>query len=302
MDMTEAMLRTVAQEVLGKASFEYQGVQLDFGAPFQRLTIPQAIAQHVPNVGAALHDETALREYVKKLGTEPGANWGLGRLQMEIFEQKVEHLLLQPTFITEYPTEVSPLARRNDQNPAVTDRFELFIGGHHRLQSQSLGLRCGLRMLHAHGRHVEAHHVPALARQVQGIPPHTHAHVQSASSGKRAGHVHQELLGGGVEVCARGVDRVVELGLVVGGDEANRSVRGVGGAPVAHELGTVAVEQAGPVVGVRLRLLPRAELGQQRRAFASLLCALHSAAASATCRTSVHMTESLADQLSRRGV
>ncbi|MGV3590902.1 MAG: lysine--tRNA ligase [Gammaproteobacteria bacterium] len=130
MDMTEAMLRTVAQEVLGKTAFEYQGVQLDFGAPFQRLTIPQAIAQHVPELGAAqLNHADALRAYVGTLGTVPGANWGLGRLQMEIFEQKVEHLLLQPTFITEYPTEVSPLARRNDGNPDVTDRFELFIGG-----------------------------------------------------------------------------------------------------------------------------------------------------------------------------
>jgi lysyl-tRNA synthetase class 2 len=130
MDMTEAMLRTVAQEVLGKTAFEYQGVQLDFGKPFGRLTIPQAIQQYVPGVSAAqLQDEAALRELVRKLGSEPGEHWGLGRLQMEIFEQKVEHLLLQPTFITEYPTEVSPLARRNDSNPDVTDRFELFIGG-----------------------------------------------------------------------------------------------------------------------------------------------------------------------------
>jgi lysyl-tRNA synthetase class 2 len=130
MDMTEAMLRTVAQEVLGKTAFEYQGVQLDFGTPFQRLSIPDAIAKHVPELTPAqLKDADALRAYVKTLGTEPAAGWGLGRLQMEVFEQKVEHLLLQPTFITEYPTEVSPLARRNDTNPDVTDRFELFIGG-----------------------------------------------------------------------------------------------------------------------------------------------------------------------------
>ncbi|MEY4643109.1 MAG: hypothetical protein RLZZ227_3103 [Pseudomonadota bacterium] len=130
MDMTEAMLRTVAQEVLATTTFEYQGTQLDFGKPFGRLTIPQAIQQHVPDISAAqLQDAAALRALVRNFGGEPGANWGLGRLQMEIFEQKVEHLLLQPTFITEYPTEVSPLARRNDDNPAVTDRFELFIGG-----------------------------------------------------------------------------------------------------------------------------------------------------------------------------
>ena len=76
-----------------------------------------------------MQDAAALREFVRQLGTDPGPKWGLGRLQMEIFEQKVEELLLQPTFITEYPTEVSPLARRNDRKPDVTDRFELFIGG-----------------------------------------------------------------------------------------------------------------------------------------------------------------------------
>jgi lysyl-tRNA synthetase class 2 len=130
MDMTESMLRTVAQEVLGKTTFEYQGEQLDFGAPFRRLTIPEAILQHLPNVTAAqLQDDAALRQLVVRFGGTPSDNWGIGRLQMEVFEQKVEQLLLQPTFITEYPTEVSPLARRNDKNPAVTDRFELFIGG-----------------------------------------------------------------------------------------------------------------------------------------------------------------------------
>jgi lysyl-tRNA synthetase class 2 len=130
MDITEAMLRTVAQEVLGKTSFEYQGVQLDFGKTFARLTITHALQQHLPEVSAAqLLDDAALRQLVRKFGGEPLASWGIGRLQMEIFEQKVEHLLQQPTFITEYPTEVSPLARRNDSNPAVTDRFELFIGG-----------------------------------------------------------------------------------------------------------------------------------------------------------------------------
>ncbi len=130
MDMTEAMLRTVAQEVLGKTTVEYQGEQLDFGAPFRRLTIPEAILQHLPSVTAAqLQDTAALRQLVVKFGGTPSDGWGLGRLQMEVFEQKVEQLLLQPTFITEYPTEVSPLARRNDRNPDVTDRFELFIGG-----------------------------------------------------------------------------------------------------------------------------------------------------------------------------
>jgi lysyl-tRNA synthetase, class II len=130
MDMTEKMLRTVAQEVLGSTSFEYQGVQLDFGAPFQRLSVVDAILQQMPEIEPAqLWDVETLRTLVRSLGVEPGIAWGLGRLQMELFEQKVEHQLQQPTFVTEYPTEVSPLARRNDHNPLITDRFELFIGG-----------------------------------------------------------------------------------------------------------------------------------------------------------------------------
>jgi len=130
MDMTEVMLRTVAEEVLGSTMITYQGQQLDFGRPFCRVSVVEAICRQLPNVTAAqLNDVESLRTLVRSLGTEPGANWGLGRLQMEIFEQKVEHELQQPTFVTAYPTEVSPLARRNDDNPLITDRFELFIGG-----------------------------------------------------------------------------------------------------------------------------------------------------------------------------
>ena len=71
----------------------------------------------------------SLRALAKRCGSEAKAEWGKGKLQMEIFEAKVEHELVQPTFVIEYPTEVSPLARRNDHNPDITDRFELFIGG-----------------------------------------------------------------------------------------------------------------------------------------------------------------------------
>jgi lysyl-tRNA synthetase class 2 len=105
-------------------------VLIDFGVPFQRLTISEAIQKFLPGVTAEqLHDVESLRALARKLGGAADESWGAGRLQMEIFELKVEHLLLQPTFVTEYPTEVSPLARRNDDNPLITDRFELFIGG-----------------------------------------------------------------------------------------------------------------------------------------------------------------------------
>ncbi len=130
MDMTEQMLRGVAQEVLGTTVIPYQGLQLDFGQPFRRLSIPAAILAHVPGTTAQeLDNIDSLRALAKRLGIEPKAEWGKGKLQMEIFELKVEHELLQPTFVIEYPTEVSPLARRNDHNPDISDRFELFIGG-----------------------------------------------------------------------------------------------------------------------------------------------------------------------------
>jgi len=130
MDMTEAMLRTVAEEVLGNTTLNYQGQELDFGSPFQRLSVCDAIVKFMPGVTLAqLQDMDALKALAKQCGIESKAEWGKGRLQMELFELKVEHELLQPTFVTEYPTEVSPLARRNDHNPDITDRFELFIGG-----------------------------------------------------------------------------------------------------------------------------------------------------------------------------
>ncbi len=130
MDMTEQMLRGIAEEVIGTTQILYQDLMIDFGSPFKRLTIVEAIAQFVPDVTVEqLSDIEALRLLARKCGGEANESWGIGRLQMEIFELKVEHLLLQPTFVTEYPTEVSPLARRNDHNPLITDRFELFIGG-----------------------------------------------------------------------------------------------------------------------------------------------------------------------------
>jgi lysyl-tRNA synthetase class 2 len=130
MDMTEALFRTVAQDVLGTTTLSYQGQQLDFGQPFARLSVCEAIVRYVPDVTLAqLQDMNELKALAQRFGITPKGDWGKGRLQMELFELKVEHELQQPTFVTEYPTEVSPLARRNDHNPEITDRFELFIGG-----------------------------------------------------------------------------------------------------------------------------------------------------------------------------
>ncbi|MES2624262.1 MAG: lysine--tRNA ligase [Pseudomonadota bacterium] len=130
MDMTEQMLRHIADEVMGTTQIQYQDLVIDFGAPFRRVSVVDAIKQFVADVTTEqLNDLESLRLLARKLGSEANQAWGIGKLQMEIFELKVEHQLLQPTFVTEYPTEVSPLARRNDDNPLITDRFELFIGG-----------------------------------------------------------------------------------------------------------------------------------------------------------------------------
>ncbi|MGO2147514.1 lysine--tRNA ligase [Halomonas sp.] len=130
MDMTEAMLRTAAEEVLGTTTLEYQGASYDFGQPFKRLTLKQSILDHGDGISDAdLDSLDAARITAQELGIKVKDSWGLGKVQTEIFEEVAEHKLDQPTFITEYPAEVSPLARRNDANPFVTDRFEFFVGG-----------------------------------------------------------------------------------------------------------------------------------------------------------------------------
>jgi lysyl-tRNA synthetase class 2 len=130
MDLTEDMLRTVAREVLGKTAVEYQGETFDFGKPFARMTVVESILYFNPDVSREqLDDLVQAKAIAKGLGIPLKDSYGLGKIQIEIFEKTVEHQLKQPTFITEYPTEVSPLARRSDSNPFVTDRFEFFVGG-----------------------------------------------------------------------------------------------------------------------------------------------------------------------------
>lgn len=130
MDLTEDLLRGLALSVLGSTRFSYQGIDLDLALPFERLSIREAVLRFNPGVEPAeLEDLGATRALARRLGVHVKEDWGLGRLQVEIFEHTGEVRLLQPTFITEYPTEVSPLARSNDANPEVTDRFELYVGG-----------------------------------------------------------------------------------------------------------------------------------------------------------------------------
>lgn len=130
MDLTETMFRFVAEQVTGSTTVPYQGREIDFGQPFHRLTVVQAIIRHCPDYGDKPLDDAAwLRGEIVRLGGKTPPNAGVGALQLALFEETAESLLWEPTFIVDYPAEVSPLARRSDANPDVTDRFELFITG-----------------------------------------------------------------------------------------------------------------------------------------------------------------------------
>ena len=130
MDLTEELFRELALAVLGSTDVPYGDKVFHFGEPFVRLSVYDSILKYNPDISEAdLNDVDKARAIAKKAGAKVLGHEGLGKLQVMIFEELVESKLEQPHFITEYPFEVSPLARRNDQNPAVTDRFELFIGG-----------------------------------------------------------------------------------------------------------------------------------------------------------------------------
>jgi len=130
MDITEEMLRSIAENVVGKTQVPYQGDVYDFGKPFDRMTVKESILHFNDDITMEeLDDESKARAIATRLGIPLKEGYGLGKVQIEIFEKTVEHRLMNPTFITAYPTEVSPLARRNDDDPFVTDRFEFFVGG-----------------------------------------------------------------------------------------------------------------------------------------------------------------------------
>ena len=130
MNLTEEMFKQLAEEILGTLHFSYQAIALDFSQPFKRVTLKNAILEFNPDLQAADIDTlVAAKNVAKKLAIPVQENVGLGKVQVEIFEKTVEHQLHQPTFITAYPAETSPLARRNEHDPFITDRFELFIAG-----------------------------------------------------------------------------------------------------------------------------------------------------------------------------
>jgi lysyl-tRNA synthetase class 2 len=130
MDITEELLRSMAKMILGGTVISYQGDEYDFGKPFARMSVKESILHFNSKLEAAqLDDLDAARGIAGSLDIPLKESYGLGKVQIEIFEKTVEHRLKDPTFITAYPTEVSPLARRNDEDPFVTDRFEFFVGG-----------------------------------------------------------------------------------------------------------------------------------------------------------------------------
>ena len=130
MDLTERLLRDLAQRVLGSTQLTYQGQSIDFAQPFARYTLAEAITAYLPRATPALlADLDAARALALELGLVVKDDDVLAQVQLELFEKVVEEQLIQPTFITDFPVEVSPLARRRADNPALTERFELFIAG-----------------------------------------------------------------------------------------------------------------------------------------------------------------------------
>jgi len=130
MNLTEDMLRAITENVLGSSIVKYGEQEFNFGAPFIRMTMKEAVLEYNEGIEASeLESMESLKALAARLHVNIKDSWGEGKVLTEIFEETAEHKLLQPTFITAYPAEVSPLARRNDQDPSITDRFEFFVGG-----------------------------------------------------------------------------------------------------------------------------------------------------------------------------
>ena len=128
-EITEGMVVSLVKEIKGAMHIEYQGKTLDFTPPWQRLTLKESLLRFGELNDEDLKDYQKVRDYAKRLELEVKGDEPLGKLYVEIFEAVVEPHLLQPTFITEYPIEDSPLARKNDLDPRVVDRFELYVFG-----------------------------------------------------------------------------------------------------------------------------------------------------------------------------
>ena len=129
-EMVEAMLHGMSEALMGQTTIRYQGEEYDFVKKFTRMTVEDAIVKFNPDIEKTkIRDRDYLKDFSEKLDIRIEKSYGSGKLQIEIFEKTCEDNLREPTFVTAYPTEVSPLSRKNDDDPFVTDRFELFIAG-----------------------------------------------------------------------------------------------------------------------------------------------------------------------------
>jgi len=129
-EMIEALFRGLTQSILGSTKVTYQDYEIDFDKPFARITVEDVIKKYNPNIDPLrLRDRDYLAGFAAELGINVQDNAGAGKLQMEIFDKTCESELRDPTFVTAYPTEVSPLSRRNNDDPFITDRFEFFVTG-----------------------------------------------------------------------------------------------------------------------------------------------------------------------------
>jgi lysyl-tRNA synthetase class 2 len=129
MELTDELMRVLCHDIHGSYELQYQDYKLNFGNAPERLPMAESIVRFTDLNENDVTDEDKLRGFLARVNLASEDSWGVGRLQMEVFDARVESQLGDPTYITEYPAEVSPLARRNDSNSAVTDRFELFICG-----------------------------------------------------------------------------------------------------------------------------------------------------------------------------
>ncbi len=130
MDLTETLIRDVAQEAIGSTQLHWDGADIDLAPAFRRWRMDEAVRHHNPEISEAdCTNRAALAGHCARLKIHVKPAYGWGKLLLEIFEKTVEHTLVQPTFITMHPVEVSPLARESDSEPGFTDRFELFVNG-----------------------------------------------------------------------------------------------------------------------------------------------------------------------------
>jgi lysyl-tRNA synthetase class 2 len=129
MELTETMISTLVQELKGQMSLDYQGTRIDFTPPWKRITLREGLRAYGELKEGDLEDPGKVYAYGKRLGMDLKGDEPLGRVMVDLFEKVTEPNLIQPTFVTQYPIEDSPLARKNDQNPTVVDRFELYIFG-----------------------------------------------------------------------------------------------------------------------------------------------------------------------------